>query len=88
MAMLVQACPRRARPNSSFGQFNMQGDACAQSSAFNVEVSQHNEDNIGIDMQSLHIEQVEQTELPSTVQQHAMGEADERGRDKCYSGRD
>uniref|UniRef100_A0A0E0L0T4 Uncharacterized protein n=1 Tax=Oryza punctata TaxID=4537 RepID=A0A0E0L0T4_ORYPU len=37
----------------------MQGEECAQSSTYNVEVSQHNEDNIGIDMQSLHIEQVE-----------------------------
>ncbi len=79
MAMLVQACPRRARPNSSFGQSDMQGEACAQSSAFHVEVSQHNEDNISIDMQSLHIEQVEQTvvAMPSTVQQDGSGEADE-----------
>ncbi|KAF2939821.1 hypothetical protein DAI22_03g224050 [Oryza sativa Japonica Group] len=79
MAMLVQACPRRARPNSSFGQSDMQGEACAQPIAFHVEVSQHNEDNIGIDMQSLHIEQAEQTvvAMPSTVQQDGSSEADE-----------
>uniref|UniRef100_A0A0D9YQ49 Uncharacterized protein n=1 Tax=Oryza glumipatula TaxID=40148 RepID=A0A0D9YQ49_9ORYZ len=43
-------------------------------------VRPHNEDNIGIDKQSLHIEQAEQTvvAMSSTVQQDGSGEVDER----------